>query len=243
MTTTTYQVWNGEYWSFERIVADLSKMVRSIVAKTTPEEEIDDCMQDAWMYLYERLRANPQALGPDPRSKSPRHTRSYYANKVVWDAHKGSGFGPWTVTYRNRQIPESVIFRQDRELDEFGFGDVPGLDTVLFADEYHRNWMDEVDVRLDLEDAVERYLSTIRPKFLSRFAMAVLCILHDDITINQGAMLAGCCPDTTFRDMQESRLLLQVHLRDYQSRPKRFYKRKAPRSVPHTPLPALPLAA
>jgi hypothetical protein len=147
------------------------------------------------------------------------------------------------VTYRTRQIPESVIFRQDRELDEFGFGDVPGLDTVLFADEYHRNWMDEVDVRMDLEDAVERYLSTIRPKFLSRFAMAVLCILYCDITINQGAALVGSCKATMFRDIQESRLLLQVDLRDYQSRPKWFYKRKAPRSAPRTSPQAFPLAA
>ena len=97
MNTKTYQVWNGEYWTFERIVESLSRLVRSIVARTTPEECpeecIGDCMQDAWLRLYERLEADPQALGPDPASKSPAHTRSYYANRVVWDAHKGSGFG------------------------------------------------------------------------------------------------------------------------------------------------------
>jgi hypothetical protein len=37
----TYQVWNGDFWTFERIVEDLSQLVRSIVAKTTPEEAID----------------------------------------------------------------------------------------------------------------------------------------------------------------------------------------------------------
>lgn len=79
-TATTYQVWNGEYWTFEQIVGNLSRLVRSIVAHTTPEEAIDDCMQDAWLHLYERMAANPQALGPHPNSKSPRHTRSYYAS-------------------------------------------------------------------------------------------------------------------------------------------------------------------
>jgi hypothetical protein len=222
----TYQVWNGEFWTFERILEDLSHLVRSIVARTTPEECIDDCMQDAWLRLYERLEADPQALGPDSSSKSPAHTRSFHANRVVWDAHKGSGFGPWTVTYHRRQIPESVLFDQDRDLDEFHFGDVPGLDTVLFADEYHLNWMEETDVCMDLEDAVERFLSTIQPEFLSRFAMAVLCILHEEVTIDQGAVLAGCNRSTMFRDTQEARLLLQVHLRDYQRQTQRFYKRK-----------------
>jgi hypothetical protein len=232
MTARTYQVWNGEHWTFEQIVEDLRRLVRSIVARTTPEERIDDCMQDAWVRLYERLEADPQALGPNPDSKSPRHTRSYYANMVVWDAHKGYGFGPRTQTYVNRHIPESVLYDQDRELDEYHFGDVPGLDTVLFADEHHRDWMDEVDVRLDLEWAVEKFLSTIRPRFLSRFAMAVLCVLHDDITLEQGALLAGCNRSTMLRDTQEARLLLQVHLRDYRLRKKRFYPRKPPRSKP-----------
>jgi hypothetical protein len=237
MTHKTYQVWTGEYWTFERIVENLFRLVRSIVARTTPEECIDDCMQDAWLHLFERLEADPQALGPDPRSKSPAHTRSFYANRVVWDAHKGYGFGPRTVTYYNRHIPESVLYDQDRELDEYHFGDVPGLDTVLFADEYHRNWMEEADVRMDLEAAVKRFLSNIRPQFLSRFAMAVLCILHDDVTIDQGAVLAGCNRSTMFRDTQEARLLLQVHRRDYQDQPKRFYKRKPLRQE------ALPVAA
>jgi hypothetical protein len=226
MNQNTYQVWSGEQWTFERIMDDLSQLVRSVVAKTTPEEAIDDCMQDAWLRLFERLETDPQALGPDPSSKSAAHTRCYYANRVVWDAHKGSGFGPWAVTYHRRQIPESVLFDHDRELDECEFGDVPGLDTVLFADEYHRHWMDESDVRIDLEDAVEGFLSGIRPQFLSRFAMAVLCILHDDITLDQGAVLAGCNRSTMFRDTQEARLLLQVRLRDYQRQAKRFYKRK-----------------
>ena len=233
----TYQVWNGDFWTFERIIEDLSQLVRSIVAKTTPEEVIDDCMQDAWARLYERLEADLQALGPDPSSKSPAHTRSYYANRVVWDAHKGSGFGPWTTTYHRRQIPESVLFDHDRDLDEFQFGDAPGLDTVLFADEYHRNWMEETDVCIDLEDAVERFLSTIQPEYLSRFAMAVLCILHEEVTIDQGAVLVGCNRSTMFRDTQEARLLLQVHLRDYRCQSRRFYKRKPLRKR------SLPLAA
>jgi hypothetical protein len=115
MTSSTYQIWNGEYWTFEQIVENLSKLVRLIVARTTPEECIDDCMQDAWLRLYERLEADPAALGPDPKSKSPRHTRSYYANLVVWDAHKGSGFGPATQTYRSRHtmpVPIPPIERQ-----------------------------------------------------------------------------------------------------------------------------------
>jgi hypothetical protein len=70
MTSPTYQVWIGEYWMFEQIVENLGKLVRSIVARTTPEEEIDDCMQDAWLRLYERLENDPQVLGPNPRSKS-----------------------------------------------------------------------------------------------------------------------------------------------------------------------------
>ena len=115
---------------------------------------------------------------------------------------------------------------------------MPGLDTVLFADEHHRSWMEEVDVRLDLEGAVERFLSNICPELLPRFAMAVLCILHDEVTLEQGALLAGCNRATMFRDTQEARLLLQVHLRDYQDRPRRFYRRKpAPRRE------ALPRAA
>ncbi len=59
-------------------------------------------MQDAWLRLFERLEADPQALGPDPSSKSPANTRSFYANRVVWDAHKGYGFGPRTMTYYDR---------------------------------------------------------------------------------------------------------------------------------------------
>jgi hypothetical protein len=237
MTTTTYQVWNGEYWTFEQIVDDLRRLVRSIVAKTTPEERIDDCMQDAWLRLYERLEDDPQALGPHPESRSPAHTRSFYVNRIVWEAHKDYGFGPRTQTYLNRQIPESVIYDQNREFDEFLFGDVPGLDTVLFADEYHRNWMDEIDVRLDLEWAIDKFLSNIRPEFLSRFAMAVLCILHRDITNEQGALLAGCHRATMLRDTLEARLLLQVHLRDYKLRQKRFYRRKP------APQKKVPLAA
>ena len=226
MSSTKYTVWNGEQWTFEQIVEDLQRLVRSIVAKTTPEECIDDCMQDAWMRLYQRLEADPGALGPDERSKSPTHTRSYYANRVVWDAHKGYGFGPRTVTYYNRHIPESVLYDYDCKFDNCHFGDAPGLDTVMFADEYHRNWVEEVDVRLDLEWAIDKFLSTIQKQFLPRFAMAILCILHDDVTIDQGAVLAGCNRATTFRDTQEARLLLQVHLRDYQHRPQRFYPRK-----------------
>jgi hypothetical protein len=231
MTATTYQVWTGEYWTFEQIVEDLRRLVRSIVAKTTPEERIDDCMQDAWLRLYERLEEDPKALGPHPESQSPAHTRSYYVNRIVWEAHKDYGFGPRTQTYIDRHIPESVLYDQDREFDEHHFGDVPGLDTVLFADECHRNWMEEVDIQLDLEWAVDKFLSNIRPEFLSRFAMAVLCVLHQDITIDQGAVIVGCNRSTMFRDTQEARLLLQLHLRDYQVKPKRFYKRKQPRKA------------
>jgi len=224
MTANTYPVWNGERWTFEQVVEDLGRLVRAVVARTTPESEIDDCLQDAWLRLYERLEADPEALGPDARSRSPAHTRAYYANRVVWDAHKGSGFGPRAVTYYNTHIPESVIFDQDRELDAHHDGDVPGLDTVLFAGEHHRNWIEEVDVRLDLERAIEELLSAIRPRFLSRFALAVLCILHDDVTVEQGALLAGCHRATMQRAIKETRLLLQLRLRDY-----RFRHRRDPR--------------
>jgi hypothetical protein len=216
VTENTYQVWNGEYWTFEQILDNLQRLIRSIVAKTTPEERIDDCMQEAWLRLYERLEADPQALGPDPTSKSPRHTRSYYANRIAWDAHKGYGFGPRTQTYYERHIPESELYDQDYESDEYHFGDVPGLDTVLFADRYHRRWMDEADVRLDLEDAVEKFLCSIQPKYMPRFAMAVLCILHREVTLAQGATLVGTCRDTMRRDVRDARRLLQMHLHDYQ---------------------------
>jgi hypothetical protein len=116
MSKQTYEVWNGEYWTFEQIVENLGKLVRSIVARTNPEECIDDCMQDAWLRLYERLEADPEALGPDPKSKSPQHTRSFYANRVVWDAHKGSGFGQATQTYRSL-IWRSNIFLESALLN------------------------------------------------------------------------------------------------------------------------------
>ena len=83
MTATNYKVWTGEYWTFEQIVENLRRLVRSIVAKTTPEERIDDCMQDAWLRLYERLEDDPDALGPHPDSKSPHHTRRTAHNMDV----------------------------------------------------------------------------------------------------------------------------------------------------------------
>jgi hypothetical protein len=54
----------------------------------------------------------------------------------------------------------------DHEFDGYRFGDTPGLDTVLSADQYHRRWMDEADVRLDLEDAVGEFFSSIQPKYM-----------------------------------------------------------------------------
>lgn len=223
MSKQTYQVWNGEYWTFEQIIENLSRLVRSIVARTTPEECIDDCMQDAWLRLYERLEADPQALGPDPHSKSPCHTRSYYANRIVWDAHKGSGYGPITQTYYRSQVLESEAFDQDRTVDEFHFGDVPGLDTVLFADEYHRNWVEEADVRLDLDEAVGRIMSCIQRKVQRRYAMALLCVLYG-VPIDQGAVLAGCNRSTMHRDTQETRMLLQFHLHPYDRPGPRYTK-------------------
>ncbi len=180
-------------------------------------------MQDAWLRLYERLEADPEALGPDPKSKSPQHTRSFYANRVVWDAHKGSGFGPATQTYRSRHVLESEAFEQDREFDDFRFGDVPGLDTVLFADEYHRNWVEEADVRLDLDVAVGRIMSCIQRKVQPRYAMALLCVLYG-VSIDQGAVLAGCNRTTMHRDTQETRMLLQFHLRPYDRPGPRYTK-------------------
>jgi hypothetical protein len=53
---------------------------------------------------------------------------------------------------------------------------VPGLSTVLFADEYHRNWVEETDVQIDLERALDRFLSGVRLEHLPRYAMAALCI-------------------------------------------------------------------
>ncbi len=223
MSKQTWQVWNGEYWTFEQIVENLGKLVRSIVARTTPEECIDDCMQDAWLRLYERLEADPEALGPNPKSKSPQHTRSFYANRVVWDAHKGSGFGPATQTYRSRHVLESEAFEQDREFDDFRFGDVPGLDTLLFADEYHRNWVEEADVRLDLDEAVGRIMSCIQAEVKPRYAMAMLCVLYG-VPREQGAVLAGCSRCTMHRDMQETRMLLQFHLRPYDRPGPRYTK-------------------
>ena len=72
MSTKTYQVRDGEFWTIERIVEDLSQLVRSIGARITPEECLDDCMQDAWLWLYERLEADQQALGPTPPASRQR---------------------------------------------------------------------------------------------------------------------------------------------------------------------------
>ena len=62
----TYQVWNGDFWTFERIVEDLSQLVRSIVAKTTPESCIDDCMQDAWLKLLVDLESVAEGASYTP---------------------------------------------------------------------------------------------------------------------------------------------------------------------------------
>jgi len=229
MSDKTYPIWTGELWTFEQIVADLGRLLRMLIARSTPEELIDDCLQDAWLRLYERLEANPGALGPDPASKSAAHTRTYYATRLAWDAHKGPGFGPAAATYRARHIPESLAWPTGRESEEAHFGDVPGLDTVLFADAHHRDWMAEADIRLDLAAAVEKYVAGVRESQLSRGMLALCCLLYDDLTLAQAALMAGCNRATMFRDAQQARLLMQLHLRDYQARPRRFYPRKPAR--------------
>ena len=80
-TRRTYPLWNGGEWTFEEIVEDLTGLVKHILLLTTPQEQIQDAMQEVWLKLLERLQVNPELLRDAPGLNNPGYTVSLYYPK------------------------------------------------------------------------------------------------------------------------------------------------------------------
>ncbi len=214
MTTRTYPLWNGCEWTFEEIVEDLTGLVKHILLLTTPPDQIEDAMQEVWLKLLERLQDNPTILRDSPGLASPRYTdrqkRTFLAQRLAWDGRDRS-WGPHARTCAEMEVCETDLFgeRNLRRKEPYS------IDTLKEAHEYSRQWVEETDMRIDLERASESFLRTIRRRYLPKYAMAMLCLWHG-VPLAAGALVLGKAPNTLSEAATDCRIALRRLLADYQ---------------------------
>ena len=80
-----YRLWNGCEWAFEKIIENLTGLVKHILLTITPDEQIQDARQEVWLKLFERLQRNPDLLNNTPGLDNPRYNdkqkRSFLAQR------------------------------------------------------------------------------------------------------------------------------------------------------------------
>ena len=212
-TRRTYPLWNGCEWTFEEIVEDLTGLVKHILLLTTPQEQIQDAMQEVWLKLLERLQVNPELLRDAPGLNNPGYTdsqkRTFLAQRLAWDGRDRS-WGPHARTCAEQEICETDLFGEANELRKNPYG----IDTLKESHAFSRQWVEETDLRIDLEKASETYLRTIRKCYLPKYAMAMLCLWHG-VPFAAGAMVLGKAPNTLSEAATDCRLALRELLAEY----------------------------
>ncbi len=214
MTTRTYPLWNGQEWTFEEIVEDLTGLVKHILLLTTPPDQIEDAMQEVWLKLLERLQGSPTLLRDTPGLASPHYTdaqkRTFLAQRLAWDGRDRS-WGPHARTCAEQEICETDLFGEHNCCRKEPYS----IDTLREAHEFSRQWVEETDMRIDLERASESFLRTIRRRYLPKYAMAMLCLWHG-VPLAAGALVLGKAPNTLSEAASECRQALRGLLADYQ---------------------------
>jgi len=69
-------------------------------------------------------------------------------------------------------------------------------------------------VRVDVERAAERFLGSLQPRYVPKYAMAILCMWHD-IPYAAGALIVGKAPNTMSEAASDCRRFMQMQLVEY----------------------------
>jgi hypothetical protein len=157
--------------------------------------------------LLERPQDDPGLLRDTPGLRNPGYTekqkRPFLAQRLAWDGRDRS-WGPHARTCAEQEICETDLFGEGNQYRK----NPCGIDTLKESHEFSRQWVEETDMRIDLETASEAYLRTIRKCDLPKYAMAMLCLWHG-VPFAAGAMVIGKAPNTLSEAATDCRVALR----------------------------------
>lgn len=209
----TYRLWNGLEWTFEEIVEDLTGLVKHVLIATAPDAQVEDAMQEMWLKLYERLQNNPDWLNDQPGLCNPKYSdkqkRTFLAQRLAWDG-RDRAWGLHARTCADMEVCEADLFGEQNRYRKNPYG----IDTLKEAHEFSRHWVEETEMRIDLERASIAFLQTIRKPYLPKYAMAMLCLWHG-IPFAAGALVLGKAPNTLSEAATDCRVDLRKRLAEY----------------------------
>jgi hypothetical protein len=196
MSDQRYRVsYHPEPMTFEEIVANMERLVAHILYKMLPFPLVADAVQEAWLILHRLLQENPGYLA------DARFNRTYYANGLAGKARDCS-----------RMYYDKKYLRNTCRVHSW-YEPTGGIaDNDIFNQAI--DWTDDVDLKIDLENAIQHTLAESEPDHADREAVSMLVIL-EGLYASECAPLIGVSKSTLRTHVRGVRKRMQRRLNEY----------------------------